>query len=173
MCSESFDFLSLPSVFDATRILNNTPCQFFIEAFAGSAVFTIAVMMNGIPCFCPWEISIDARLDVVRNMHHLLFAIQVGLIAAMHLGTPCTSFTRARIPQLRSTRQPMGPSGLPTSMQALVDHGNTWPWYPVNCVLPCWKTRLSSRWKILSTVSYGCSRRSSMCSICQEWRQCF
>ena len=81
--------------------------------------------MNGIPCFCPWEISIDARLDVVRNMHHLLFAIQVGLIAAMHLGTPCTSFTRARMPQLRLTRQPRGPLGLPTSMQDMVEIRNT------------------------------------------------
>ena len=100
MCRESFDFLSLPSVFHATRLMNETSGQFFIEAFAGSAVFTLAVLMNGILCLCPWEIELDSRLDIVRNLHQLLFAIEIGLIAAMHLG------------------------GLPPRLQELVDQGN-------------------------------------------------
>ena len=124
MCRESFDFLSLPSVFHATRLMNETSGHFFIEAFAGSAVFTLAVLMNGIPCLCPWEIELDSRLDVVRNLHQLLFAIEIGLIAAMHLGTPCTSFTRARTPQLRSSRFPEGLRGLTPRLQGLVDQGN-------------------------------------------------
>ena len=69
--------LSLPSVFDIHRLIQTPPARCFIEAFAGSASFTLGVIMAFIPCLCPWEIEFDSRLDVVRNINHLLLVIEM------------------------------------------------------------------------------------------------
>ena len=42
--------------------------------------------MAFIPCLCPWEIELDSRLDVARNIIHLLFTVDMELIIAMHMG---------------------------------------------------------------------------------------
>ena len=80
-----------------------------MEAFAGEACFTLGVVRVLVPSVSPWDIELDRSLDVVMNPYISRFAINLGQIGFLHLGTPYISFTRARIP-LCGSRPPMGPS---------------------------------------------------------------
>ena len=76
--NETFEVLSWPSVFEATRLMNITPGQFFFEASVEAAVVTIAVRMNDIPWFCQCELILEAQLDEGRNTHQLCVVLLVG-----------------------------------------------------------------------------------------------
>ena len=97
---------------------------FFLEVFAGEAVFTLGCMMHRVPCIRPWDVVYGSQFDVLANEHVLSSLIVKGLISCMHFGTPCQSMTLARLPQLRSWEFPMGVPNLTTSQLALVHLGN-------------------------------------------------
>ena len=110
--------------------------SFFLECFAGEAIFTIAVVMSCVPALCPWDTRYGCQFDVVSGLNVLLTAIARHTIVAMHLGTPCRSFTRARVPQLRSRQHVLGLPGLPPTLQALSIQVMNWRCVPLVCVLP-------------------------------------
>ena len=91
----------LPSVcsFDCLRSVTG---EFFLECFAGHAAFTLAVVMFQVAAFRPWEITHDRRFDVLAGLPILLEGIRLGIMVAMHFGTPCQSFPMARVPAVRT-----------------------------------------------------------------------
>ena len=81
-------------------------------------------------------------LDVIRTRHHLFFAIQIGLLAAMHLGVRhvppslvhvCLSFARPANLWVPWAFRPVCKIWWKYEIRC--------PWSPVHCVLPCWVTR--------------------------------
>ena len=113
----------LPSVcsFDCLRSVTG---EFFLECFAGHAAFTLAVVMSQVPALRPWEITHDRRFDVLAGLPILLEGIRLGIMVAMHLGTPCQSFTMARVPAVRTQVFPLGLPDLTPSQSQLVEMGN-------------------------------------------------
>ena len=81
-------------------------------------------MMNNVPCIKPWDHNFGEEFDVVKNELVINHLINVGIVVATHLGTPCTSFTRARFPVLRNADSVFGVHGLNPEQQALVITGN-------------------------------------------------
>ena len=81
-------------------------------------------MMNNVPCIKPWDHDFGEEFDVVKNEFVLNQLINVGIVVATHLGTPCTSFTRARFPVLRNAASVLGVHGLNPEQQVLVRTGN-------------------------------------------------
>ena len=113
----------LPSVtsYDCLRSVSG---EFFLECFAGHAAFTLAVVMSQVPALRPWEITHDHRFDVLAGLPILLAGIRLGIIVAMHIGTPCHSFTMARVPAVRSKVFPLGFPDLTETQAQFVDMGN-------------------------------------------------
>ena len=93
---------NLPAAHDI--LVSNMPVDgaCFFELFAGEAILTVAFMMNNIPCIKPWDHDSGDEFEVVKNELILNHVIDVGIVLASHLGSPCTSFTRARFPVLRN-----------------------------------------------------------------------
>lgn len=73
-------------------------CKFFLELFAGSANLTQAVAHKNVPCLEPLEIKNGVHCDLRRRQTQRLIIkwIEKGLIGFVHLGTPCTIWSRAR-----------------------------------------------------------------------------
>ena len=113
----------LPSVcsFDCLRSVTG---EFFLECFAGHAAFTLAVVMSQVPALRPWEITHDRRFDVLAGLPILLEGIRLGIMVAMHLGTPCQSFTMARVPAVRTKVFPLGLPDLTPTQSQIVEMGN-------------------------------------------------
>ena len=86
--------------------------------------FTFAVVMSQVPALRPWEITHDRRFDVLAGLPILLEGIRLGIMVAMHLGTPCQSFTMARVPAVRTKVFPLGLPDLTPSQSQLVEMGN-------------------------------------------------
>ena len=61
---------------------------------------------------------------MVKNEFVLNQLINVGIVVATHLGTPCTSFTRAWFPVLRNADLGLGVHGLKPEQQEQVRTGN-------------------------------------------------
>ena len=99
--SSRLALIQLPSVTTFHRLLLVSG-EFFLECFAGHAAFTLAVMMAFVPALRPGDIEAGAQFDVLAGFPLLLRAIRSGVIVALHLGTPCQSFTSARVPAVRS-----------------------------------------------------------------------
>ena len=81
-------------------------------------------MMNNDPCIKPLDHDFGEEFDVVKNEFVLNQLIDDGIMLATHLGTPCTSFTRARFPVLRNADSVLGVHGLNPEQQELVRTGN-------------------------------------------------
>ena len=62
---------------------------FFLEVFAGDAVFTLGCVMHFVPCLRPWDITYGSQFDVIANECILSSLIVGGVISFMHFGTPC------------------------------------------------------------------------------------
>ena len=72
--------------------------QFFLELFAGTGNLSKAVARQGIPVLEPVEIADDPAFDLRRRETQQLVLrwIRSGTIGFIHLGTPCTIWSRAR-----------------------------------------------------------------------------
>lgn len=70
----------------------------FLEIFAGSCRLTAALQQFGCAVFTPMEIKHGGHFDLRRRSTQLtvLAWLRSGAIAYVHLGTPCTVFSRAR-----------------------------------------------------------------------------
>ena len=112
-----------------------TAGQFFVELFAGEAGLTQAVQVRGGMILPPIELLVNSfvkrsvdvcDVDVICHLHKL---VEAGSILAVHMGTPCSSFSLARKddggpPPLRDPANIMGKSGLSPQDQEKVDQGN-------------------------------------------------
>ena len=87
-------------------------------------LFTLAILMARVPALRPWELTEGAQFDVLAGLPVLLATIRCGVVIAMHLGTPCQSFTQARVPALRSRKFPLGLPDLTDKQQEQVRSGN-------------------------------------------------
>ena len=84
----------------------------------------IAVVMSQVPALRPREITHDRRFDVLAGLPILLEGIRLGIMVAMHFGTPCQSFTMARVPAVRTKAFPLGLPDLTPTQSQLVEMGN-------------------------------------------------
>ena len=86
--------------------------------------FTFAVVMSQVLALRPWEITHDRWFDVVVGLLILPAGICFGMMVAMHLGTPCQSFTMARVLAVRTKVFPLGLPDLTPTQSQLVEMGN-------------------------------------------------
>ncbi|CAK0872713.1 unnamed protein product, partial [Prorocentrum cordatum] len=72
--------------------------QFVVEIFAGCAAFSAACQEADLNIGCPIEISRGPHMDVTRQrtQRHIKGLVKQGLVWYLHLGTPCTTWSRAR-----------------------------------------------------------------------------
>ena len=103
---------------------SNVSGEFFLEVFAGVAALTLGIMMHCVPCLKPWDCMYDEQFDVLTQGWIIIRLIRAGVIVVTHFGTPCKSFTWARIPQVRNWDHPLGLPGLTGNAQTLVNLGN-------------------------------------------------
>ena len=118
------------------RLLGRWPQGVAFEIFSGQGVFARAwrsdPRVRHIPIF-----EVDLKHGAAHNMlagkelKALRGLLRAGVVRALWLGTPCTSFSRAReIPNwpnampIRSSEHPEGQPGLPPRLQLQVDVGN-------------------------------------------------
>ena len=177
--------------------------QIALEIFSGSGHFSAAwrrsAHLKHVPIF---EIDLknhpshDLLSKQCQNM--ILGWIRSGLVVAVWLGTPCTSFSRARDvppgpPPLRSDNQPYGLPGLSAADQLKVRIGNELAWFSVRVLTLCaslriaaalenpWTSRiwlfrgfrrLRRRWKLLATDycqdGMPWRKRTGLLSVCVD-----
>ena len=97
---------------------------FFLEVFSGSGrLATACAAKNGWPVRV-WDIQYGSAYDLCRRENQCIFGwLRSGQLLGIHLGTPCSSFSRARDrkpgpPPLRSDSHPLGmPELLPADMR--------------------------------------------------------
>lgn len=82
-------------------VTNSVPVthgKFFLELFAGTGKLTKAVAAQKMPVLEPVEIAADPAFDLRRRQTQNLVLkwIKSGSIGFVHLGTPCTIWSRAR-----------------------------------------------------------------------------
>ena len=53
---------------------------FFLEVFAGDAVFTLVCVMHFVPGLRPWDITYGSKFDVIENERILSSLIVGGVI---------------------------------------------------------------------------------------------
>ena len=72
--------------------------KFFLELFSGTGRLTEAVRQAGTPTLEPLEIANGLHCDLRRRQTQRLIIrwIEKGLIGMVHLGTPCTIWSKAR-----------------------------------------------------------------------------
>ena len=90
----------------------------FLEIFSGSGRLAQA-FGRAQELVLTWDILFGPAYDLTKasSMHLILGWIRAGMIRGIHLGTPCTSFSRIRgvgagPPALRSDSEPMGLASL-------------------------------------------------------------
>jgi len=99
----------------------------FLEVFSGSGRLSSAVADRGMPTLL-WDITLGEEYDLLRvkNRALILGWLKSRQVCAVHLGTPCQSFSRARDipggpPPLRSDALPLGlPDRRPGDQRAIV-----------------------------------------------------
>ena len=103
----------------------------FVEIFSASGRLAAAVCQRtGWPTLL-WDIDLGAEYDLLsrKNQCKLVGWLRSGRLCGAHLGTPCSSFTRARDhrpgpPPLRSDAMPLGLPGLEPHDQRNIRIGN-------------------------------------------------
>ena len=73
-----------------------------LSIFDGSGAVSLGMMMTSVPTICPWELDMNARLDVLGNAHVSWKLALSGRVCFSWLATPCRSWTPAQRPMLRS-----------------------------------------------------------------------
>ena len=123
--------------------------RFGLELFAGSAHFTQAWhrerLLKNVPMF-PVDVKAGDDHDLLlrKSQKRVLGWIAGHRVAAVWLGTPCTSFSRARDvppgpPPLRSDARPYGLAGLSANDVLKVAVGNQLAWFSVRVMEACRK----------------------------------
>lgn len=98
--------------------------SFVIELFAGCAALTLALLIEKVPCMCPWDVNFGADFDVTIYGEIFYKLVRSGRVVAVHFGTPCQSMSWGRLPQLRSWTFVKGVPDLGEKQKALVTVGN-------------------------------------------------
>eukprot|EP00438_Fugacium_kawagutii_P032643 Skav206865 [mRNA] locus=scaffold898:55024:69937:- [translate_table: standard] len=132
LCKPAFDFAG------------SVTTPFFLELFSGSGNLSKAVArVTGWHCGLADYLhgpQHDLRSKSIRSQ--VLGWIRSGLVKAVHLGTPCNSFSRARDrrpgpPPLRSDEHPLGLSGLREADENKVREGNLFMRFSVQVCMLC------------------------------------
>ena len=104
--------------FQAVWRLSPFPVKVFLEVFSGSGRLSEACGREGFTCLL-WDITLGENYDLRRQEKQELILgwLRAGFLIGVHMGTPCSSFSRARDrpggpPQLRSDAEPLGLRGL-------------------------------------------------------------
>ena len=102
----------------------------FLELFSGCGRLAAGVARNGRWALC-WDVAFGEEYNLLIASRQQLVRgwVASGLVAGIHMGLPCESFTRARDhgpgpPPLRSNALPMGLTDLRPGDQAAVVRGN-------------------------------------------------
>lgn len=131
----------------ATAHSLTTPC--FLELFSGSGHLSKAVhQVTSWNCIT-WDILHGSEYDLRSSAKRkrILNWIKSGMVQAVHLGTPCCSFSRARDrrpgpPPLRSDSQPLGFSDLGFADMVKVREGNLWMRFSAQVFNLCMKLHI-------------------------------
>ena len=127
----------MPTLFDELPDAGATD-PIFLECFAGDAVFTMSVMLHGLPCAKPVDVRYGPQCDVTIDGDRWVTAAKSGSIKHGHFGTPCQSMTFARDPQLRDAKHPWGLPDLMPHQEELVRLGNALAVFTANMCLCLW-----------------------------------
>ena len=98
-----------PTVAQSTRPFRKAPPRYVLELFSGSAVLTQALKGHGMRTLPDIDISKGKAFDLTipRVQSYICSMLKAGMIWYIHMGTPCTVFSRARhnIKDFRKARQ--------------------------------------------------------------------
>lgn len=92
-----------------------------LEIFAGSGNLSAALGSHPLFAACPVDLVIDEeRHDLLKdeNFQFYLRALETGAVCYLHLALPCSTFSMARWPKIRSK---MFPRGLPARLLSQAD----------------------------------------------------
>ena len=97
----------------------------FLELFAGSAHLAMAVKALHLSWTEDWEVERGPQFDLLDtdNLARLFADIRGGAYWFVHLGPPCSSFSRARLPRVRTLQHINGLPNLSVEAQKFVDDG--------------------------------------------------
>ena len=98
--------------------------HFVAEVFSGKSAMSLAALVLGVPAIAPWDVDRSRTMDVRRNGRTLWAFAASGRVGWNHSGTPCTSLTWARDPQLRSWTEVQGKASLNAEQARKADDGN-------------------------------------------------
>ena len=111
--------------------------QFFFEGFAGSCRMTMGILMARVPAVMPFDNMYGPEYDLLAQEMIFRQLILLKIIAYLWFGTPCRSFSFARIPELRSAAFILGKPFLKAHQQEIVDAGNALVAYTARMVWHC------------------------------------
>ena len=107
--SSTAPLLSSPSVSPSTTATTTARTTYFLEVFSGTARLTEAVARHGLRVLPDVEVGKGHQFDMLRptSQQIILDLIRDGRVWAVHFGTPCTVWSRARhnLKNLRRARQ--------------------------------------------------------------------
>ena len=97
----------------------------FVEVFSGCGALGRAVARHGLQVV-QWDVvhGSSYNLCVSTNLKRLIKRIRKQDVCAVHLGTPCTTFSNARRPMIRSATCPRGLPDLSPKASQQVHDGN-------------------------------------------------
>ena len=122
-----------------------TLTPFFAELFSGAGRVAAAARRAGY-CSREWEIKSGPAGDLLRRCVEagLMASIRNGLVLAVMLGPPCTSFSvvqNVNVP-LRSRERPRGLANLPEPQRVKVDLGNQFLDLTIRVIKMCVRLRV-------------------------------
>ena len=81
-----------------------------LELFSGSGVISLELLRRGCPWVEIWDRAYDSEADllIIPNQRLLLARILAGMYEIVYLCPPGATFSRARIPGVRSAKFPLG-----------------------------------------------------------------
>ena len=82
--------------------------QLFFDGFAGSCRMTMGILMAHVPAVMPFDNMYGPEYDLLAQEMIFRQLILLKIIAYLWFGTPCRSFSLARIPKLRSAAFVLG-----------------------------------------------------------------
>ena len=96
-------------------------------------MITLGLIAACVPVVKPWDSKYGQQFDVLMNGQIIFDMIALGVLVAIHFGTPCRSLTWARWPQLRTPDHPLGLPGLDENANSLVKVGNALADFTLRC----------------------------------------
>jgi hypothetical protein len=173
-----------PGTLPGLRCLKGLPIRIFVEVFSGCGRLSAAMAARGYHVL-EWDIRHGAAYDLAQPsiQRRLRGWVLSGRVAALHLGTPCSSWSRARDrpggpPRLRSDEYVLGLPGLREADQIKVSMGNRLAKYSASLLFACRHMRvpatlenpaLSRLWMHpgIHRVSHVARASDVVCDLCQ------